>query len=125
MIKRRHALIVKVGRHRAIDGHLIERLVKRLPVTLRLFTYIPQSVFGTRTIKLVDRNKIGIVQHVDLLKLSCSTKFWCHHVERAVNQRYDPRITLANPGRFNYHQPEACALDYFNDLRQLRRKFQP
>ena len=125
VIKRCHALIVKVGRHRAIDGHLIERLVKRLPVTLCLFTYIPQSVFGTLTIELVDRNKIGIVQHVDLLKLSCSTKFWCHHVERAVNQRYDPGITLADPGCFNYHQSEACALGCFNNLRQLRWKFQP
>src|SRR5208337_5054769 len=58
-------------------------------------------------VEFVDRDKIGEIQHIDLLQLACRAELWCHDVERDIHQGHDAGITLADARRLDDYKVEA------------------
>ncbi len=106
LVQRSHAVVVEAGGHGAKHRHLVGGGGPGLLVALHLLGHIAQRIRGTLAVKLVDGDKLGKVQHVDLFQLAGRAKLGRHHVHGHINVRHDGRIALADAGGFHDHQVE-------------------
>ena len=107
----RDAIVVEAGGRRAEDGHVLPALGEVSAVAQHLARDIAMSVQGTATVELVDRDDIGVIQHVDLLELARGAELGSHDVEREVSDLGDRVIALADAGSLDDHEVVAgeCA----------------
>ena len=96
MIQSGHAIVGKAARHGAENGHLIGRRGPRLFVALHLLAHIALCVLRAFAVELVDRNKVGKIEHVNFFELAGGAKFWRHDIQRYVHVRHDGSVALAD-----------------------------
>ncbi len=110
LIQRGHAVVVEAGSDGAVDRHLLRRLAKGFMVALHLLAHVAQRVLGALAVELVDRHRVGEIQHVDLFQLRRGAEFRSHHIHRAIHQRHDGGVALTDAGGFDDQQVEAGQL---------------
>ena len=77
-----------------------------------LLAHVPKRVGGAPAIELVQDDRVGEIQHVDLLELRGSTVLGCHHVDRHVGEIHDLRVALTDSGGLDQDQVEASGLEH-------------
>ena len=92
------AVVVEPGRDRAEHRHVGRVPVERLAVADHLAGDVAEGVLGASTFELVDRHRVGEVEHVDLLQLRRGAELGGHHVQRHVGDGGDLRVALADAG---------------------------
>jgi hypothetical protein len=107
LVERGDAVIVETCRHGAEHRHGLGLLAETLAVALVLLAHVAQRIGGPAPVELVDGDKVGEVEHVDLLQLRSGTELGRHDVERNVDQRHDRRVALADAGGLDHDQVEA------------------
>ncbi len=112
-VEARDARVGEARGHRRVDRHRRRAHGERLTVALHLLADVAQGVFGAALLELVERDKVGRVEHPDLLELARRAVLGRHHVERDVGQPRDLGIRLA----------DACRLD--DDKVEARRPERP
>ena len=65
-------------------------------IALELLLDIAQGIFRTPFIKLVDRNDVGVVEHVDLFQLTGRAIFGGHHIHGDVRKIDDFSVGLTD-----------------------------
>ena len=107
---------LNVAARRAEDRHVLGSLAELLAVAHQLPADVAQRVLGAATLELVDRDHVGEVEHVDLLELGGGAELRRHHVERAVDERHDRRVALADARRLDDDQVEAGGLQHVDHV---------
>ncbi len=107
LVERGDTIVGKAGGLRPEHRHRLGGLVPGFAIALNLFRHIAHRVECALAIKLVDRHKVGEVEHIDFFELARRTKFRRHHVETQVDIRHDRRIALTNARGFNNDQVKA------------------
>ena len=97
----------------------IIRTVEGRAVASVLLAHIPQRIGSTTPVRLVDDDKIGEIQHVDLFKLRGCTKFRSHHVHRQVAKIHYLAVPLADPRSFKDHEIKCRRTE---DLQKVRNR---
>ena len=110
MVKRGDTVVIEARRHGAKNRHVFCGSSPRFFVALHLFGDIAQGIASAFAVELVDRYKLGKVEHVDFFELAGSAKLWRHHVHGNVDMRNDGSVALANAGCFDNDQVKARAL---------------
>ena len=77
-----------------------------------LLAHVPQRVGGPPAIGLVQDDRVGQIQHVDLLELGGSAVLGRHHVDRCIGQVHDLRVALSDPGGLDQDQVEVRGLEH-------------
>ena len=80
---------------------------KHLAIALILLAHVAQRIRSALAVELVDRDKVGEVEHVDLFELARRAELGRHHVERDVDQWHDRGVPLADAGGLDGDQIEA------------------
>ena len=91
-------------------GSLVGRRGEGLAVADQLAPHVAQRVLGAAALELVDGDRVGEVEHVDLLELRRGAELGRHHVERHVDERDDGGVALADAGGLDDHQVEPGGL---------------
>ena len=92
-------------------GHQSPKLLReKLAIALVLLANVAQRILRSAPVELVDRHKIGKIEHVDFFELRGGAEFGRHHVQRAVGQRDDRRVALTDARGLDNDQIEACHL---------------
>ena len=116
--KRGYAFIVKAGGNGGKDRHLFGRCGKGGLIALILLAHIAQGIFSAAAVKLVDGDKMGKIEHVDLFQLRGCPKFRGHHVQGYIHMGHNGGIALANTRGFDNDQVKAGKLAGRNHLGQ-------
>ena len=98
VVEVRDAIVGEARGRGAEDRHVLPRRSEGLPVAHELPCDIAAGVLRAAALELVDGDRVGEVQHVDLLELRRGTELRGHHVERGVDEGHDPGIALADAG---------------------------
>ena len=104
-----HPRIIKLRSHRADNRQIFISCFKQLVVAFKLFTHIPDRVKCSPLIKFIYGNQVREVQHVDLFKLCCRTKFRGHYIEGYIAMIGDLCIRLPDAGCFDNDQFITCS----------------
>ena len=102
--------IVELARDRAVDRHLVGGDVPQLAGALDLLLDVSESVEAAALVELVDRDKIGVVEHVDLLELGRGAVLGGHDVQARVAVVGDLGVRLADAARLDDDEVEAGGL---------------
>ena len=103
LVHRGHAVVVEASGDRA-EHRNVRPLASHLP------THVSERVRPAAAVELVDRHRVGVVEHVDLLELTGRAELRRHHVQRHVGVRHDARVTLTDSGRLDDHEVESRGL---------------
>ena len=76
-------------------------------IPLVLLADIPQRIEGTLLVRLVDRNQVGEVEHVDLLQLRCRSVLRSHHIHRHIRVVDDLGVGLADSRSLQENEVES------------------
>ena len=68
--------------------------------------HVAQGVLGAAALELVDHDRVGEVEHVDLLELAGGAELRRHHVQRQVAVLDDPGVALADARGLHDHEVE-------------------
>ena len=107
LVERGHAVVVEAGRHRAEDGELLRRGARVLPATRQLPADIAQRILAAPSLELVDGDRVGEVQHVDLFELRGGAELRRHDIERHVDVGHHLGVALPDTGCLHDHQVES------------------
>ncbi len=99
-----HAGVVELRSDGRVDGHLVVGHLEGHAVALPLLAHIAQGVFGAAAVELVQDHQLGVIEHVDLFKLTGRAVVAGHHVHREVDEVDDLGIGLADTSGFHQHQ---------------------
>ena len=120
-IERRHPVVVEAAGDGAVDRHVLRPRAESLAVALDLLGDIAQRVLAALAVEFVDRDEVGIVQHVDLFELAGRAELRRHDIEREVDIGHDAGVALADARRLDDHQVEAGRLAHLNRPGRDRR----
>ena len=123
-IKSIHAGIVELGSHGTHYRQILLLAVPKVVVADVLLAHIAQGIQGSALVKLVERNQVCKVQHVDFLQLGCCPILRSHHVERQVGMLNDFGVGLADAGGFKDDQIVARRLDRVHGILHVLGKGQ-
>ena len=121
VVERGDAVVVERGRGRAEHRHVVRLLIERLAVADELSADVAQGILGSASLELVDGDDIGEVEHVDLLQLRRGTELRRHHVHRAVDERDDAGVALADARGLDDDEVEAGGLQHSDDVIEVVR----
>ena len=122
LVERGHAVVVE-GRRRGPEHRHVRRIrPERLTVPDQLTAHVPECVEGAAALELVDRHRVGEVEHVDLLQLRGRPELRGHDVERGVDVRHDAGVALADAGRLDDDEVEAAGPQHREDVGKPARE---
>jgi hypothetical protein len=116
LVERGDALVVEGRGGRAEHRHVLPGRAELLAVAHELAADVAAGVLGAAPLELVDRDGVGEVEHVDLLELRRGAELGRHHVQRAVDERHDRGVALADAGRLDDHEVEPGRLEHRDDV---------
>ena len=116
VVQRGDAVVVEGGGGRAEHRHVARLLAERLAVAHELAADVAQRILGTAPLELVDGDDVGEVEHVDLLQLRRGAELRRHHVHRAVDERNDAGVALADARGLDDDEVEARRLQHGDDV---------
>ena len=122
LIQRRHPGIIELRGHRAEHRHRLGGLIKSGAVALHLLGDLAVGIRRSAPVKLVDRDKIGEIQHVNFFQLARCAVFGGHDIQRQIHQFGHARITLPDPRRLDQHQIKTAELASGEHRRQAIRQ---
>ena len=79
-----------------------------------------QCIFTAAFLVLVENDDISDIEHLNLLKLSVSSKLCRHHVERTVGHRCDGVAALTNSAGLTEDEVKANRLGDLNRSVKIR-----
>src|SRR5688572_30336908 len=109
-----YTIIIELTGNSANNGKLVIFSRKQLVISFILLSYVIQRIQCTGFVKLIDTNKISIIQHIDLLQLRSSTILRRHHVHTDITMIQNACITLPNTGALKYYKIETGLLTYID-----------
>ena len=120
LVERGDAVVVERGGAGAEDRHVCGLLAEGLAVADELAGDVAQGVLGAAALELVDRDRVGEVEHVDLLQLGGGAELRRHHVERGVDEGHDRGVALADARGLDDDEVEARGLHDGDDVGEVR-----
>ena len=84
-----------------------------------------ECVGSSGVVRLVQRHRIGEVEHVDLLELALGAEVGGHHMEREIADVHDPGAPLPDPAGLHDHESEPGGAQHEQRVPGDRREFAP
>jgi hypothetical protein len=119
LVERGHAVVVERRRRRAEHRHVLRPLAERLAVADQLAGDLTHRVLGAASLELVDGDRVGEVEHVDLLELRGGAVLRRHDVEAGVDERHHRGVALTDARRLDDDQVEARRIGNGDDVAQV------
>ncbi len=109
-----HARVGELAGHGGYDGQVFVWSVEHVAVAAYLLADGPQGIFTAALLKLVQHDKVGHVEHLDLFQLRVRAKFRGHHVEGVVGHGRDGVAALTDAAGFAKDEVEADRLRHLD-----------